>query len=438
MKTLLAHILLPLRNPRFWGLVGIILLGRMGYFAYWGVLLEIDSLGYLELQAAVYHPPGYMVFNAAALAVVDSLEAIVVAQSLLYGFAAAIFLWRWVPKGRLQLGLAIALAVEPLSGKLACTIMAETLFLALLLLALAWLALVQAPEARRWTIGAIMVGLLLGLAYVTRYAAPVFLVALLLWLLGRRLPWRQVAVAALLMGLGYQAAILPLRLYYEANFGTLRFNAFSSLSLWNSTAYLYPASDARSDPRGGFEQRLVALPAATFAIDETWHTNQMFHDSSAFQRHVRGMGTAATLEAGREAGSLGLRLLRADPLRHLHTFVIPNFLRPFIKTDLIYADRLPPLIAHGLVYQPFPLHRYDPIGWWLCCGGLLVATIGYAVRRKQLPAIVPALLLSCWLYWAGIAVLTVIFLRFLFVMAPLVVVALGLVAGRENPPRSAQ
>lgn len=430
MKDLFSHLSAPLRDPRLWVLVGIVLLGRMAYFAYWGVLLEIDSVGYLELQTTLYHPPGYMVLNALLLGMVDSLEVVVVGQSLFYGYAAAIFLWRWVPSARLRLALAVALAAEPLSGKLGCTVMTETLFLALLLLAMAWLPWLTGPETRRWMVAAVAIGLLLGLAYVTRYAAPVFLVALLLWMLMQRRGWRRMLLSGILMVAAFQFAILPLRMYYQVNFGTLRFNAFSDLSLWNSTAYLYPGSEAATDARSAFEQQLRGRPSADFDLYETWHTNQMFHDSCAFQRHVRGMSTAATLAAAREAGRVGQRLLREAPLRHFFSFVVPNVRRPFTKTDTIYADLLPPLIDHGLAYQPFPIHIYHPSWWCICFGSLLIATIGYGLRRKKAPTVILALLLSCWLYLAGIALLAVIFLRFLYVLGPLVVLALGLLASR--------
>ncbi|MBL0018494.1 MAG: hypothetical protein IPP17_19160 [Bacteroidetes bacterium] len=43
-----------------------------------------------------------------------------------------------------------------------------------------------------------------------------------------------------------------------------------------------------------------------------------------------------------------------------------------------------------------------------------------------MPAYAGLLLLSCWLYLAGIAGLAVIFLRFVYLLAPIVVLALGI------------
>jgi hypothetical protein len=424
MAALWTHILLPFRNQRFWVLAGIVFAGRMAWFAYWGVLLEIDSLGYLELQANLSHPPLYSLLNAILLRLVGSLEVVVVGQSLLYGLAASFFLSRFAGMSRSVYALAVALALEPLSGKLACTVMAETLFLSLLLLALGGLPGLLSQARRHWGMAALAVGLLLGLAYLTRYAAPVFGMAWLLWLCWQRLPVKRILLSGVLLVIGFQAAILPLRLYYQVNFGTLEFNGFSGLSIWNTAAYLYP--DAEIAPQNDFERYLETMPIAKFALDETWHTNQIFHADCAYARYVQYLGTADKLAAGRAAGRLGWRLLAGAPVRHLRDFVWPNVQRPFSKKDTIYADLLPPLIPYALHYQPYQLHVYSPVGWWIAFALLLGTTVAYVARRKTAPPIVGALLLSCWLYLAGIALLTVVFLRFVYLLGPLIVLAAGL------------
>jgi hypothetical protein len=180
-----------LRMRQTWLLVGLIFLGRMAYFLYWGTLLEIDSLGYLKLQTALYHPPLYSAFNGLAIQIGRSVDAIVVAQSLLYSLSASLLVRKWITTSRFQLLIAILLALEPCSGKLACTVMAETVFLSLLMLA--WFALptLKSENWKRFSLAAICIGFALGLAYQTRYAAPVFVVAVIIWMLTQRLPWRR-------------------------------------------------------------------------------------------------------------------------------------------------------------------------------------------------------------------------------------------------------
>ncbi|MBL0018495.1 MAG: hypothetical protein IPP17_19165 [Bacteroidetes bacterium] len=238
----------------------------MAYFLYWGTLLEIDSLGYLKLQTALYHPPLYSVFNGLAIQIGRSVDAIVVAQSLLYSLSASLLVRKWITTSRFQLLIAILLALEPCSGKLACTVMAETVFLSLLMLA--WLALptLKSENWKRFSLAAICIGFALGLAYQTRYAAPVFVVAVIIWMLTQRLPWRRLALGTGIILLAFQFALLPLRMYYQVRFGTLQTNAFSSLSLWNTSAYLYPDSRIAAAPKTAFERYLICFPLLTMPL----------------------------------------------------------------------------------------------------------------------------------------------------------------------------
>jgi hypothetical protein len=152
----------------------------------------------------------------------------------------------------------------------------------------------------------------------------------------------------------------------------------------------------------------------------------MFHDSCAYARFVATMNTEGKLAAARAAGGTGWKLIWAAPLRHLQDFILPNMARPFTKTDSLYADRLPPLIQHPLSYQPRQLHIYYPIAWWSYFLLLIAATCGYGLRRKTASPMVGALLLCCWLYLAGISVLAVLFLRFFYLLGPLILLALGM------------
>ncbi|MEY3444803.1 MAG: hypothetical protein RLZZ519_3084 [Bacteroidota bacterium] len=410
-----------LRARQTWLLVGLIFLGRMAYFLYWGTLLEIDSLGYLKFQTALYHPPLYSAFNGLAIQIGRSVDAIVVAQSLLYSICAGALIRRWGRSGKMQLVLAIFLALEPCSGKLACTVMAETVFLSLLMLA--WIALptLKAENWKRLSLAAIWMGCMLGLAYQTRYAAPVFVVAVFIWMLTQRLPWRHLALGTGIILLAFQFSLLPLRMYYQVRFGTMQTNAFSSLSLWNTSAYLYPDSRIATEPKTEFERYLKCFPAADYDLYHTWHTNQMFHDSLAFQRFVKEnhLKTSEIQAAANSAGATARKLLWASPIRHLREFVWPNVQRPFSGEDMIYSNLLPAHIDAPLHFHNRHLHYYWSESWWAIFGLLLVST-GLQLRyRKRVPAYAGLLLLSCWLYLLGIAGLV-------YLLAPIVVIAIGL------------
>jgi hypothetical protein len=228
--------------------------------------------------------------------------------------------------------------------------------------------------------------------------------------------------------LAFQVTLLPLRLYYLNRFGTLQTNAFSSLSLWNTTAYLYPGSGLQEAPRSDFEDYLQAWPDSAFAIAETWHTNQMFHDSLPFQQLVKGkqFGTAEVMSAARSSGSTGWKLLMGAPFRHLGEFVWPNVQRPFWIKDRIYSDLVAPQVASPLHRHFREVHDYWAGYTWILVGLLLGATALQVGYRKRLPPVTSYLVLACWLYLAGIGGLAVIFLRFVYVLAPLIFLAIGL------------
>jgi hypothetical protein len=416
------------RNPSWWGMFLLIWLGRMGWWAYWGLLLEADSVGYLELQAALYHPPGYTVFATALAGIFQWVDAIVVAQGCLYGAAAAFFIYRQFQPGRLAWVLAGVLALEPCSGQLGAAVMAETLFLSLLLLAFAMLPAVWQPKGGRWWSMALLTGMFLGGAHLTRYAAPVFLLAAILHLAGRGLPWRRLLWTVLLLIAGFQVVLLPLRSYYKVQFGTWTLNAFSGASLWNLSAYLYPGSSVQAHPQGPFEAHLLSFADSNFIMKTTRYTNHIFQVYRPFPRYVaaQGGGTAATIAASQLVGRTAIRLIAAHPGRHLRELVTPNLVRPLTQQDSIYADALPAMIGRPLSTYRRMRWEYAPEGWQAGFLLLLLATGLQLWLRKRRPALAGLLLLSVWLYYIAIALLSVVFLRFLYVLPPLILLALGL------------
>ncbi|MBL0020778.1 MAG: hypothetical protein IPP17_31185 [Bacteroidetes bacterium] len=417
-----------LRMRQTWLVVGLIFLGRMAYFLYWGTLLEIDSLGYLKLQTALYHPPLYSAFNGLAIQIGRSVDAIVVAQSLLYSLSASLLVRKWITTSRFQLLIAILLALEPCSGKTGVHGDGRNGFSEPADARLVRIADVEVRKLEkifpRCDLHRICAGTGLpnavrssGLCRGSDHLDADATLALATPRLGNGI-----------ILLAFQFALLPLRMYYQVRFGTLQTNAFSSLSLWNTSAYLYPDSRIAAAPKTAFERYLICFPAADYALYHTWHTNQMFHDSLAFQRFVKEnhLNTAEIQAAATSAGATARKLLWASPIRHLREFVWPNVQRPFSGEDMIHSNLLPDHIEAPLYFHHRHLHFYWSDSWWAIFG-LLLASTGLQLRyRRRMPAYAGLLLLSCWLYLAGIAGLAVIFLRFVYLLAPIVVLALGI------------
>lgn len=414
------------QDRTWWSLVVLILLGRLAWWAFWGLLLEADSAGYLDFQVALYHPPGYTVFANVVAGIFQWVDAVLVVQQLAYAVVAALFL-RWhFPAGPILWAMAVLLAIEPCSGQLGAAVMTETLFLGCLFLA--WLGL-----SRIWDATIIhprhflLVGACLGAAYLLRFAAPVFVVAILLHLLGRGWPWRRWLWTACLLLIGFQGLLLPVRLYYKAQFGTWTLNAFSGASLWNLSAYLYPGSDVQAHPQGDFETRLQAYADSNFIMKTTRYTNHIFQSFRPYPEYVAalGGGAQATAQASAEVGRTARRLLAEQPGRHLREFILPNVLRPLSQPDTIYADGLPDMIGRPMASLHRTRWQYSHFLWGFWMLVLLGATL-WQVLDRRMPAMAGLLLWSVWLYYIAVVLLSVVFLRFLFVLAPVILLAHGL------------
>ncbi|MFN8396739.1 MAG: hypothetical protein U0176_19090 [Bacteroidia bacterium] len=269
---------------------------------------------------------------------------------------------------------------------------------------------------------------MLSLAYLTRYAAPVFLVAAIIGMAAQRLGWRKLLFAASMLILTFQLGLVPMRLYYHQKFGTWEFNGFSGLSQWNIAAHLYPGSDVEANPRTEFEKWLQLRPKGDFDIYHTWHTNHIFHDSLPFQSYVREhqLDTEGSFAIVQSLSGTSRRLVSGSPLRHLREFILPNAWRPFHIADKIHSDLLPKDIPTPMVRHFRMVHWYYPAFWWGIFLLLTIATGIHLRHRKEMPGIAGLMLVSVWLYLLGICLLAVVFLRFVYVVAPLVLLILGM------------
>ncbi len=413
-----------LQSKGLWLIAGLMFLGKMLWFLYWGTLLEVDSVGYLQLQTALYHPPGYVVFCGLIVRLFGYVEAIVVVQAALLSFSVGLLLSRYIKQIKWQWIIGIALAIDPCTGLLCADIMAEAVFLALLMFAFCAVPSLITSSGRNADWAAGFIGVMMGLAYVTRYAAPIYMVALILILFLAKMPWNRILLAGFWMILAFQMVLLPLRMYYYRQFGTVNFNAYTELSIFNSAAYLYPDSKLKGSPETDFESLLSASPDSVFEMKHTWYTNHFFNGEWPYQIHTKNLSTSQALDAAKSAGRTGIKLIAESPFQHLKAFVIPNIGRPFWHRHQIYADRLPPLIEYPIGFQKTMKFDYEPIMTWLVFALMLLSTGIQVKYRNRMPWLPAFLLLSSWLYLGAISMLAVFFLRFVYMLMPIVLVGL--------------
>lgn len=412
-----------LRSKVFWLVAGIVFLGKLLWFAYWGTLLEVDSIGYLQFQTALYHPPGYVIFCGLILSIFKYVESIVIAQSLLFSLAFSLLINQVFHTKSWRFLAGFLIAIEPCSGVICAEIMSEALFISFLILAFCSITPLinsKGPQAN-WMAG--FVGLMLGLSYLTRYAAPVYFIAILVTFFVLKVPFRQAIKYGFWMLFVFQLTLLPLRIYYWGQFGTLRFNAYTQLSVWNSAAYLFPDSELKSKPSNDFEQLLSVSEDSVFEKKHTWYTNHFFNGEWPFQRFTEGKSTKECLAAAEIAGRTGFKLILESPVRHVTEFVGPNFTRPFWHRHEIYSNLLGALISAPLAFQKTYYFEYQPIFGWAFCGLLLIGTVLSIRNRRSSEPVSLLLVLSSWLYFVAIGLLAVFFLRFIYLLLPIVLLA---------------
>ena len=429
------------------GLVCLVFLGKLLYLSILGVLYENDSFGYLTLHAGLYHPPGYGVFNFLVLSLWDHPVAIVLVQSLIFSSLSASLITK-IWKNRRHRWIACGLlAFDPCTGHLAVSIMVETLFTSLLFIVLILLLQKELKFQRIF-----LTGLVLGMAYLFRYTSAVMLVAICLSLIlpimknfvlsksgkkstekimGNRRPEKEQRfeylkklglVVALIAG--FQVAVFPLRLYYKQKFDTWKINAFSGMSLWNTTAYLYPGSKVQSQPKTDFERYLDQFPLDQFSMAHTWQTAHVYTPPAPMQSYIRekGLKTGEIMELSSSLIGTAIRLIGQQPIRHLRDFIFPSVWRPFhlkesgtnAEADAFFLDRFGYKKRTPVQYFPFFAWFYTLVlgfsGGW------------YFFRREKRSSFFLLFVLSLFilLYLAAVTVATVWYLRFFYFLAPFI------------------
>ena len=480
-------------KPQFWSAF-VIFLGKMGYFAYSGVLFEMDSQTYLDLEMGFFHPPGYNIFVAVVLEVLGRLEAVVVVQSLLFSWAAGELLYSMFKERRVLWWATGMLALDPCTGQLCASILSEALFLAIGLWIFSRLPkLVEESEKEplRWSL---LLGAAGGMAYLVRFVSPLLMVVVLgviwwpviggkviggntMWgtairgkvigetaIEGNRKHWKEVAKKSLKLSLGlllaFQGVIFPLRLHCFLEYQSPTFNAFAPLSFWNSTAYLYPGSDVAQHPSNDFERHLQDYPDTTYALKSSLYTSHIFNPRMPFQGSVNSQQASPQefLETARQARNTGLKLALEQPWRHFREMVVPNWVRPLRQSETIEVASMAPFLEERFGRKVGKLVRYDAWVWRgmlgvlvLGVGGLLWgkgmgfgsgSELGFgwgrgfekegARVRRSVRVQVGALAIFCLLYLVAISCLGVVFLRFLYALSPFIWILLCGSLSREQ------
>ncbi|MCB9232562.1 MAG: hypothetical protein H6581_12905 [Bacteroidia bacterium] len=399
-----------------------------------GIHYEDDSFGYLQLQAGLYHPPGYNLFASLAARFLG-LYGIVVLQSGLFALVSALALLEWVQNSLFRGLAALLLAADYASGIFCVSILSESVFLSETILTLILLVRLGNNPAQLKT--AALLGLLLGASYLTRYAATltllvaIFYLVLLHW---RR--WRQILFPIFLLIAGFQLAILPLKAYYAHEFGTWKINAFSGMNQWNNAAYLYPEdsycgiSESEIFDSQSLKSRFIVhlldqnQEYGIFNLRSTFTTAHIHDPNYPLQSFIRqeNLSTQEIMQLSGELSCISRHLILKYPVEHLTRFILPNLLHPFQESEKVAFPETDLWFQENFHYtnpHPFNWNRY----YWILAFFLLLVSLGLAInQRKRLGRATFALMLYILAYLPAVTISAAMFQRYVWFLIPLILI----------------
>jgi hypothetical protein len=405
----------------------LMLAGKTAYLAAAGVSYEMDTATYLNYAVPYHHPPLYSLFLLGLESLYPSVLLVASVQVLLFSAAAALFVLRFggpAWRGAVVAGL---LALEPVTSFFCSNLMSEGLFVPLLL---AWTVLAdvyleRAREGRPLSGAAIALGGVTALLYATRLPATICLPFVLVMLLWRTRDLRRTVLQALLLVVIVQACLLPVKLAYLQRYGSFSVTLFTGTALWNSASVLYPDSSVRQQPRSEFERFLAARDTGEFTIHAALMTDAIHDPRYAYDQFVRTrrFDVDQALEFERSLARTALRIIVESPLDYLIRVVAPNFLQPLrADEEIVISDEMTRLMQRRFDYRQAEDVRYRSWTWRIYLGLLFLVTAVHAARGRG-DRQVTLLVLFCWYYAVALPVLAIVFLRYLIVLAPLIVMA---------------
>lgn len=328
-----------IRQPNWFVRIGIpfliVLIFKAVASLYFGAQLFPDSYNYLECVTHAHYPAIYPTFLQTSLSVWESLDFVVFLQCVGFAFATTVF-FSWTKlNARWSIILAIVIGLEPMSTLYCRSIMSEAVFIPLLLL---WLgAVIQQLRTQkgRW---ALFAGLLAGLMYGTRFAAVIpAAIPIIIWLLQKKhlvRSWKYIPLYLF----AFQAVLVPLRLNNQIVFRTFELNGLTGANLWNSTSPLFEESSEANNPETSFGKYVAAFDSSELTVENAINARQIWDTTLAFQNYNidQKYGFEMQFQSSAEAGEVGKKLLKENPIGYLTEFVWPNFNKQFTQ-DFSYA-----------------------------------------------------------------------------------------------------
>lgn len=391
------------------------------FLLFLGPLYENDSPRYFLNVRSLIFPPLYpfllRIFHSLFT---PNLYLTLVYQTIIFAFLSLSGLYLYESKQLKRTYFAIFIAFEPFSTFYCRNLMTEILFLGLMIL---YLGLIVAWNENRIILNRkllhlFIIGFAIACLVLTKALGILFLpLTALIFIFNKESLKNKIFDFLKVYGI-YFLLLLPIKINYFYTYNQFTINAFDGFNLWNNASVLYPNSKYSSNPETEFEKWLQKFPKETFKLENALITNHIWEDSfPANSFKVRN--SLEIIEINNILKETALKLMKEQPWQYFTKFVIPNFVKPLSRDEILPLKVTQPFIQEYFQYSDLASITYYSIYWKLFLFLYLFLWVYFILNYKSLMNLMPFhfLILS---YLIGTSFMGAFFLRYLYLIFPLI------------------
>jgi len=399
---------------------------KLIYVSHFGVRVQEDSNNYIFNVFDFEYPPLYPYFLYLSQRISPGLELAIILQSFIFSACAALFVTYFSTNRKNLLLFSVLMGLDPISSFFCTDIMSESLFISILFLCIVLIHAFFRSEKYSFLL-VISIGITAGVLSLVRFSGILFIIAFFVIAAITPAHRKKFLLTLLIILVGFQFILLPVRFKYKQVFGTYTISGNSGATLWNNASVLYCNSSVAKNPVTDFEKSLSHYDTSLFNQYNAIKGLQVNSSQSPFRSYVsqQNSNQLGFLQASNEAGNTAIKLIKEHPLKYFTEFVVPNSTQYFTEgqtlTAKAYEDNFTgkhlPRVYSSSVSYPW-------IEWMALYALLLICIILYVLDKRPLIAQI-VLTISCC-YMVILPFISPLVIRYELILFPLLLSCLFL------------
>jgi len=396
------------------------------YASHFGVRVQEDSNNYVFNVFDFEYPPLYPYFLYLSQRISPGLELAIILQSFIFSACAALFVTYFSTNRKNLLPFSVLMGLDPISSFFCTDIMSESLFISILFLCIVLIHAFFSSNNYSFLL-VILIGITAGVLYLVRFSGILLIIAFFVIAVITPAHRKKFLFTLLIIFIGFQLILLPIRLKYKQVFGTYIISGNSGATLWNNASVLYCNSSVAKNPLNDFEKSLSHYDTNLFNQYNAIKGLQVNSPQSPFRSYVsrQNSNQLGFLQASNEAGNTAIKLIKEHPLKYFTEFVIPNFTQYFKEgqtlTAKAYEDNftgkhLPRVYSSSI--------SYPWIEWIILYALLFTSIILYVLDKRSLIARIIITISCC--YMVILPFISPLVIRYELILFPLLLSCLFL------------